>query len=371
MTASVLPVSNIINVTITSTPSGLTQKNVNSLALFTTDRPNNLNPFGIYLGASQVAADYGSNSDTAAMANAVFSQSPNVLSGGGRLVVIPLINSVQATHGSAVTTNISANLAALIAVTNGNLKVTVNGVINNLSGLNFAGCVTLADIATVLQNALIDVAVSANSTQITFGSKKVGTLSTVALAAFAGGTDLTVAGLLNTAAATITAGANSSGETILQAITRTSGQVGYVPCMTTMDLEDAAVVVIAAGIQALDNMFFHHCASTTDIAGIGTTISQATDTKTRVLLYTVSQHTAKLMKAAYAGRGCSVDFTGSNTSSTMNLKSLATIDPDPGITQTLYSAADIAGVDLYVSYDGVPRYSALKEMISSIIHIAI
>ena len=355
MSASVLPVSNVINVTIAQTPSGLTAKNVNSLALFTTDRPNNLNPFGVYLTAAQVGADYGTTSDTYQMALALFSQSPNILSGSGRLVIIPLINSTQAKHGSALTPNIAANLAALIAVSNGNLKVTVNGVINNLANLNFTNCVTLADIATVLQGYLVDVTVSATASQITFTSKKVGALSTVVLGLYAGGgIDLSGAAYFNAAGSTLAAGVNSTGETILAAIARTSGQIGYVPCMTTMDLEDAAVIAIAAGIQAMDNMFFHHCASTTDIAGIGTTISQASETRTRVLLYTTSQYQAKLMKAAYAGRACSVDFTGSNTSSTMNLRSLATIVSDPGITQTLYAAANIAGVDVYVSYDGVP-----------------
>ncbi len=38
----------------------------------------------------------------------------------------------------------------------------------------------------------------------------------------------------------------------------------------------------------------------------------------------------------------------------MNLKQLATISPDTGISQTLYTQAKEAGVDLYVSYQGTP-----------------
>lgn len=352
---SILPVSNIINVTIENTPAGLTEKNVNSLALFTNENPSNLDPYGIYISAAQVAVDYGTNSITAAMANAVFSQVPNILSGNGRLVIIPLKASVSATHGQFVSTNVSANLASLIAVSSGDLRVTLNGVVSNLSGLNFTNCLTLADVAQVLQNSIQNALVTANATQITITSKKVGTASTVALAAnAAGGTDLTGAGLLNTAAGTPTAGANSTGETLLAAIARTSGMVGYVPVMTNLELEDAAIAANAAGIQALDNLYFEHGASTTDIAGIGTTIQQAGEKKTRFLLYTPSMAAARLMKAAYAGRACSVDFTGSNTSATMNLKTLATITPDTGITQTLYDNAKIAGVDLYVSFDGQP-----------------
>ena len=355
MTTNVLPVSNVINVTIETTPSGLTEKNVNSLALFTQDTPTNLEQFGIYISAGQVADNYGTNSKTAQMANAVFAQVPNVLSGGGRLVIIPMIGAVSATHGTAQTPNISANLTPIIAVTNGDLKVTIDGVVTNIGNLNFTNCVTWQDVANVIQAGLQDALVTPVTNGLLFTSKKVGTSSTVALGSYAGGgTDLSGAGYLNSAGETATAGANSSGETILQCLTRTSGLVGYVPIMSTLDLEDAAIIAAADGIQAQDNMFFQHCASTQDILGVCTTVAQSTLTKTRMLLYTPSQHDANLMKAAYAGRACSVDFTGSNTSQTMNLKALATITPDTGISETLYIESQAAGCDLYVSYDGVP-----------------
>lgn len=352
---NILPISNIINVTIENIPTGLTEPNVNSMALFTNETPNNLNPYGIYVSAAQVAADYGTNSVTAAMANAIFAQVPNILSGTGQLVIIPLLSSVSATSGTGVTPSISANLSNLIAVSNGDITVTVDGHAYALANLNFTGCATLADIATVLQAALVNCVVTAQANTITFTSKKVGTASTVAFSAnAAGGTDLTGATLLHTGTAVDTAGANSTGETILAAIARTSQLVSYCPIMTNLNLEDTAITTIATGIQALNNLFFHHCSSTADIAGVCTTIQQALETKTRMLLYTPGQTQANLMKAAYAGRACSVDFTGSNTDSTMNLKTLATIVPDPGVTQTLYNAASTAGVDLYVSYAGVP-----------------
>ncbi len=356
---SILPVSNIINVTIENTPSGLTERNVNSLAIFTNDAPSNFDPYAIYVGASQVAADYGTNSKTALMANAVFAQNPNIRTGTGRLVVIPMLAAVSATAGKVTTADLTANLAAILAVTSGDLKVTIDSVAYNLTGLNFTEAVTWDDIATIIQAKLINgtvVSVGTPETGFKITSKKVGTASTVALAAVSGGTgtNLAGAGYFNSAGSTAVAGANSSGETIAAAIARTSGLVGYVPLMSTLDLEDAAVLAASNAVQALDNLYFQHFASTADIAGIITTIQQAGNKKTRCLLYTPGQSDANLYKAAYAGRGCSVNFKGSNTSQTMNLKQLATIDPDTGITQTLYDAAELAGADLYVSYDGVP-----------------
>lgn len=356
---NILPISEVINITISETPQGLTQPNVNSLAIFTNEAP--INPatygaFGTFVSPSAVASAFGTNSVTAAMANAVFSQVPNILSGAGHLVVIPLLSSVSATAGKFVTPDISANIAGFAAVTNGDIDVTVNGTSYNVGNLNFTGVTTLAQIAQIIDNGLpAGISVTANATQITFTSDKVGAASTVALSTYAGGgTDLTGAGLLHSGTGTATGGANSSGETIPQALTRTSGLVAFCPFMTNLNLEDAAILAAANAAQALDNLFFAHFSSLTDVAGIITTIQQATDQKTRCLLYTPGQAAANLEKAAYAGRACSTDFTGSNTMATMNLKTLATITPDPGISQSVYANLNAAGADAYVSYAGVP-----------------
>ncbi len=61
------------------------------------------------------------------------------------------------------------------------------------------------------------------------------------------------------------------------------------------------------------------------------------------------------MMAAYAGRALSTNFSGSNTTQTMQLKTLTTILADSGLTQTLYTAAQVAGVDVYASFEGVPK----------------
>lgn len=356
MGVSVLPVSNIINVSITNTPSGLSEKNVNSLAILTNEQPNNFDPFGIYLSASQVAADYGSNSVTTKMAQAVFGQSPNILTGKGRLVVVPMLNAVSATQGQFVTPSISANLAGFIAVNNGDVKVTVDGTAHDLLAMNFTKCLTLADVAAVIQAKLIDCTVTNVTNTLVFQSKRGGTTSTVALAAATGGTGtaLNGAGYLNSSTGTATPGVNSSGESVLAAVARVEGQVSFVGFMTNLTLEDAAFATIAVAVQAQDRIFLHHFADYKAIAGVATTNQQAGNKKARPLLYTDSLAAANLEKAAYTGRGFSVNFTGSNTSQTMNLKQLVGITPDSNITQTMYAAAEVAGIDCYVSYDGVP-----------------
>lgn len=353
MTGQTLPLSNIINVTITTTPQGLTAKNVNSLALFTTELPTNSDVYNIYVSASAVASAFGSSSVTAAMANAIFSQTPNILSGNGRLVIIPLKHAVSATAGINQTADISLNISNIIGVTNGNLKVTLNGTIHNLANLDFTRATDLPSIAAVLQAALPDTVITNNATTITIASKKVGASSTVALAAYSGGgTDLSGSGYFKTSSATPTDGANSSGETLAAAINRTQTSVDYVGVISNLAIEDAVVATTATAIQALDMIFLQNVSSSEDILGIGKTIADATETKTRILIYTPSIASANLMKAAYAGRGFSTDFTGSGTSSTMNLKKLATIDPDLGLTETIYTGCETEGLDMYASTAG-------------------
>lgn len=354
---SILPISNIINVTITNTPQGLSERNVNNLAIFSSEMPSNSDPYRQYVSASQVAEDYGTDSVIAEMANAIFAQSPNIRTGNGQLAIVPMINSVAASSAHLDTANISANLADILLVSNGDVKLTIDGVAHNLLALNFTNCLTFTDIAAVIQNALLDATVEAvANTGLKFTSKRVGTTSSVAMAAATGGTGtaLNGSGYFNAVGGTTTAGVNSTGETILACLARIQGAVSFTGIITDLNLEDAAIAAIASGIQAQDYMFLHHLASYQQIAGIGTTIQQAGQTRTRLMLHTNGLAAANLMKAAYAGRGFSVNFNGSNTSQTMNLKQLENILPDTGITQTLYNSANIAGVDLYVSYDGVP-----------------
>lgn len=352
---AVLPITNVINVTITNTPTGISEKNVNSLAIFSHEPTSSLEPYNIYVSPSQVAQDYGTSSITAKMANAVFAQVPNIRSGNGRLVIIPMHASVSATSGSFTSANISANLAAIIAVTSGDIRVTVNGVNYDITGLNFTNAVTFADIAEILQAHLSVAIVTATANGISIKSKKVGTTSTIALAAVPAGTGtaLNGSGYFNAAGGTVATGTNSTGESLEDAVARTN-EVGYVPFMTTLSIEDAALEDVSDYVQSLDKMFHYASANLQDIAGIGTTIKNSGNTKTRFKVYSSNIDDAKLYNAAYAGRAHSVNFSGSLTSQTMNLKQLTTIEPDDGITQTLYAQAELAGVDIYVSYDGVP-----------------
>ena len=90
-----------------------------------------------------------------------------------------------------------------------------------------------------------------------------------------------------------------------------------------------------------------------DIEGVFTDIKNATLTKTRCLFYGGTSEQAKIMMASYASKAMSTIFEASLTTQTMHLKPLAGVTPDPVMTETLLSKCKLAGVDSYISIEGV------------------
>lgn len=91
---SQLSISNVINVSVSTPPTGVAAYQVNNLVIFTKDVPVNgditkANP-GVYESIVDVATDWGTGSEAYDQAVAVFSQSPNILDGNGRLVIYPM-----------------------------------------------------------------------------------------------------------------------------------------------------------------------------------------------------------------------------------------------------------------------------------------
>ena len=350
---SELSISNVIRVTVQGVQRSRTPKNVNDVALFTPEAANNISEYMYVIDPTEVAKAFGSNSLTYKMALNVFAQDANILSGRGGLVIIPMQNATNATPASFATASIS-DLTDFKAVNNGTLVITENDNEITLTGLNFTKCKTLADIAKVLQNATSAVNITVSTDTIVFTSKKLGATSSVVLSAGDTGTDITGADYLNVAGGTDTAGTNATGETLAQAITRTYGKIAYTGVMCAKYMDDTEVSAANTVVAANDLIFVNVWYSASDILGACKTIKDASLEKTRCLVYTNSYESAKLMMAAYVGRGFSENFEGSDVSQTMNLKTLNNVEPDLNLTQTDYNNAEDAGVDLYISYEGDP-----------------
>jgi len=346
-----LSINNIIRVTVQGVQRSIGVKNVNEVALFTTESPNISDPVLIAIDPTAVTQAYGTNSLTAKMANNIFAQNANLNSGRGYLAVIPMQAATSATSASFTTGTIGTP-ATFKSVTNGSLKLTVDGTVTTLTGLNFSACTTIQDIADVILNATRVATITVSGGTLVFGSKKVGASSSIVLASGTVGTDISTATYLNVAGGTSTDGADSSGETLVEALTRAKEFCRFTGVISNLAMEDTAVAATSTYINSNDLIWIAPFSSINDIAGAITTIKSAGQTKTRCFLYTEGVQEAQLAAAAYAGRAFSTNFSGSLTSQTMQLKTLVNVTPDQGINQTAYTNALTAGADMYVSFEG-------------------
>lgn len=89
---SMIDITNVVNVSVAVPPAGLAPYSVNNLACFTKETPVVAlsGDYAAYTNPSAVKAQWGSGSKVYAAALAVFSQSPNILTGGGLFIAVPV-----------------------------------------------------------------------------------------------------------------------------------------------------------------------------------------------------------------------------------------------------------------------------------------
>ena len=317
---STLPLSNVISVNAFFTPAGIGAFNVNNLALLTSD-PFLSNAAGdkyrIYSSAQAVGVDFGTTTETYAQAVAVFSQQPNILAGGGCLIIFPSFTSTS---------------IATVSVTAAGTGYVIGDILNiGTDSGAYGGTVT---VATVYAGAVTSVTVTTGGIGYSTGAGHVTTGGT--------GTGCTINVVSLTA------------ESLTQAIARTAALVYYCGIISTSYGANTTWAALATAVQSYGNkLLFLPSNSLTDIPGVFTTIQSATNYFTRCLYFSdATSLNGRLFAAAYAARLLSVNFAGSLTAITMNLKQLSGIVPDAGVNSTIAAQCVTAGVDVYASYPG-------------------
>lgn len=317
-----LPLTNIINVSVSLGSTGLAAFNVNNIALFTTDQflsnPNS-NQYRFYQSPTVVGSDFGTGTETYQQAGAVFSQQPNILSGGGQLIICPIQNGViqAATIGTGGSGYLVGDILNL-------------GGVGTLGQVQVSGTTTGGVVSSItIYNPGINYAVASNVTVTGgFGTGALINIGTV-------GT-----------------------ETLLQAINRLSQQIFFVGILSTSYGANSSWASLASSVQAFgDKILYLPSNNLSDVYGAFTTIQQQTSYNTRCLYYSTSALLARLYAASYAGLGQSVNFNGSNTAITMSLKQLSGVAIDAGINQTVFNACATAGVDVY---GGITNYPCVS-----------
>lgn len=345
-----VPLSYTINVSLSATPSGLADFNTNSIAIFSNETANFAEPYRAYMTSSAVATDFGSDSLTYKMANALFTPVPNFRTGGGVLYVFPYAGA-NATASTLTTADISTNVENFKTVKDGALDLTIDGVDTLLSGLNFTSVTSLNDIVTVLQGANADVNIEVVDNKIKFTSRKLGAQGSVAVKAHTGGTDLYGATYLNGSAATTATGTNATGTKLSDVVVAGLQQVYFGGVLSTQYVDDETLQANAKIIQANDCTYYEVMPSMKDIAITGKAIKGAGLGKTRTLAYSLDD--GKVAVATYATIAKSVNYQGTSTANTLNLKTLTGVNADTGLNDTYVSSAEDNGVDIYGATGGL------------------
>lgn len=332
-----LKFENTVTVSVSATPKGASAFNTANLALFTHEAYGD--DFGddgykIYLTGSEVATDFGTDSMTAKMGNVVFAQSPNILTPGGYFVVIPLKPAGSKITFSNVpdTGKFSFYYGTDTAHTTGDIAAgadadavqTAVRTIPALSKATVTGSFTDGFVVSTPGDLEPSFTISANTLNLD-------------------GTDTTV---------TFTA---QPVETLAEAIARTSDDIAYVGILASRIIGQTEALAAATLVQADYKMAFlpSNDSASIEVGGQIDLYRSGGFNKTRGLYHGLSEEAALVFSAGYASRGLSTNFSGSNTTITMNLKELAAVPVDTTMTQTLKNKAEKAGADIYPSMEGL------------------
>ena len=149
-------------------------------------------------------------------------------------------------------------------------------------------------------------------------------------------------------------------ETLDEAITRLAAEIYFEGILTTRAVTDAEAAAASTLVQSMKNRIYALPQSTTGaISGIFNTVKSNTNTK--CLLYTFGEDAteaalnSRLFAAAYLSRALSVNYSGSNTTITMNLKDLTGIQADTNISETILANCESVGCDCFPSIEGLAK----------------
>lgn len=160
----------------------------------------------------------------------------------------------------------------------------------------------------------------------------------------------------------------NSSETTAEAIARLAAEVYTEGILTTRDLTDAEAIAASTAVEAMPNNILFITSNDPDALESGGLFYTLKDNKqTRKLLYltgtdtTTQKANGKLFAAAFASRGLSVNYNGSNSTITMTYKDLAGVPVDTNISETILAKCETIGADVYCSIEGLAKVISFKQ----------
>jgi hypothetical protein len=351
-----LNVSDVVNVDVTISPTAAAERNFGRLLILGTspviDTTERLRYYG---GIEDVATDFG-NAPEYLAAVVYFEQSPQPL---GVYIGRWAQAATSAVLHCGVLTAAQQVLANFTAVTSGGLKITIDGTLKSLTGINLSAAGNLNAVAAAITTGLAGAGVctwNASLQRFDVTSSTTGVTSTItAMSAPSAGTDISTL-LAGTAAAASAPVAGIAAETLVaaEAIFANQSNDWYgLEVTSTTTIADDDKVALAQQIEA---------SSVSRIVGFTITSTTVLDpTNTSDLAYRLKALNLKRTFTQYSssnayavgsifGRAFTVDFTGQNTTITLKFKQ------EPGITaetltESQAKALQAKNCNVFVNYN--------------------
>lgn len=369
-----IPVSSVVNVSIAIGATFPARAGFGTLNIVTAE----IGVIGIaerirsYSNLDGVTADWSANSEVVAAATAYFSQQPKPTS----LKVSTRYPTAQPgqLRGGAVVDN-AANLALFTAISDGSFTISIDGVSQDITGLNFSADTNLDDVASAIQTALQAVASGGftaatcthDGTRFYINSGTTGASSTVSFLTAvspASGTDISSLLQMRQGEGTKTDGV--AAETItasLNAIQNVDPDwygllfTKEVRDLVTINTEDA-VEAAADWCEARVKVFFNTSNDLDVLDSVTTTdIASVLQAKTlRRTMTTYSSYPNEYPSASVAGRAFTVNFSQPNSTLTLKFKQLPTITVEQ-LTQSQKAVLDSKSANALIEVGSSDMYA--------------
>lgn len=366
-----------VQVTTILTPPQQQPQNPNNIALLTTESLiAGVGDFTVHTSLKSVADSYGTVGETYKMANAIFSQSPNILTGKGSLTIIPFAG-VHATRTTISTTSLLNKVDTFKAITDGKLKIVVtdasvsaNSITIDATELNFTNITTISDIKAIFEKKISPayIKIEVIDDALKFTNLKYGASGTMSIeASTSTGTDLLDATLLDNSTFITVSSANASEETIVEALTRIQAlpqgtRPLFEAVLTNLKFEldyanNSYLKTTAAYLSGIEKIFIYSYSALQDTVN-ALQIKDANYSDFKFIFHKDSERLEIVGGAT--GLLFSNDTNLPSASATLNKKIITGCTPCVFLTDTMKVSLKNAGVDYYIDNVGTPAYVSNK-----------
>ncbi|AFC22575.1 hypothetical protein phi1422_0055 [Bdellovibrio phage phi1422] len=333
-----LSLDNVFTISVSEPGAPVGAFNTSNVAVFTHEvaAPSfGSDGYKIFISPEGIAADFGSNSITAKLINAIFGQKPNIRQNNGYAVVVPMLPAIRTINFDAV----PASGQFILDIAGGDTApilfndnaAAVQAKVRAI-GSAYANAVVTGDFATgfviTFKGSYGDIPVVIEGN----------TLETVAPAPV-------VATVVETQA----------GETAKDALIRADGLVEFFGFIFTRELNAVDMDALGEANAPLRKIGVVVGSAEADLEA-GGKLEQLTAKSYRNTrgVYYGGADSIKF-PATFIGRALCVNFSGNNTTLTMHLKDQVGLAADPTITQNILQKAKTAGAEIFGSFRGVAK----------------